>query len=183
MLPIHRVGRAVLRAVTPVLILACGTTDPDTGNFTMAARVNGGSWAPGGTGTTPPTATFYEGDHTLVFGGTQSGVSPKTRGINVQARNVIGAGSYPLVAASDSQGSAIYTESNGSIFDGDFTFTFYWTSATRTGAVIVTDLDMARQNISGTFSFDAATPQGQVVIISGGTFSGRFATLPGSAPE
>jgi len=47
--------------------------------------------------------------------------------------------------------------------------------------VVVTDIDMTRQTISGTFSFDAATPQGGLVAITAGAFNGYFASLPGSA--
>ncbi len=146
----------------------------------MAAVVNGTSWAPGGEGTTAPMATLYEGDHTLLFNGTQSGVSPKTRGISVEIRNVVAPGSYPLGSPEAGGGSATYTESNGSIIDGDFTLTFYFTSATRTGNVLVTGIDLERQTITGTFSFEAARSDGGLVRVTAGEFNGPFTSVPGS---
>ena len=163
------------------LTLGCGSTDPDDSGFTMAALVNGASWSPGGDGTTPPTATLYTGDNTLVLNGTQSGVSPKTQGISIAARNVVGPGTYVLADTGSAGGSALYSKSDGSIFNGDWTMTFYWTSSTQTGSLVVTELDLAGRTISGTFNFKAANPLSGVVSVTSGTFSGRLATTSGSA--
>jgi hypothetical protein len=172
----------VVRVVTPLLLLACGTTDPSSG-FTISALVNGSSWAPVGSEPSPPTAILYEGDHTLALSGTQAGITPRSRGIGIDVRDVVGPGSFPLAAASDGQSSATYSETFGTLGGGDFNLVFYTTSATRTGTLVITHLDMTRQTISGTFSFDAATAQGGVVAITGGAFSGRFASQPGSAAQ
>jgi hypothetical protein len=172
-------ARLVVRVVILLLILACGTTDPSSG-FTITALVNGSSWAPGGAEPSPPMATLYEGDHTLVLGGTQAGISPRSRGIGIDVRNVTGPGSYPLAAASDGQSSATYTETFGTIGGGDFNLVFYLTSATRTGILDITHLDLTRQTISGSFSFEAATAQGVLVSVTSGAFNGRFASAPGS---
>jgi hypothetical protein len=163
------------------LILSCGSTEPDSAAFTMAATVNGGPWAPGGAGTTPPIATLYSGDNTLLLNGTQSGVSPATRGISIEVRGVTGPGTYILADTSSSGGSAVYSESSGSFANGDFTMTFYWTSASRTGHLIVTELDLAAGSLAGTFDFTAANPLSGTVSITSGTFSGHFASTPGSA--
>jgi hypothetical protein len=159
-----------------------GSTEPNTGAFDMTASVSGILWSAGGEGTTPPMAFLYRGDHTLLVGGTQSGVSPATRGIGLEARNVVAPGTYELADLSATVGSGTYSESNGSIFDGDFTLDVFTTSAAHAGTLVVTAIDTVRHTISGNFAFEAADATRRVLHIGSGSFEGHLDLVSGTLP-
>jgi hypothetical protein len=159
-----------------------GSTEPDSGAFDMTASVSDIPWSAGGEGTTPPTAFLYRGDHTLLVSGTQSGVSPATRGIGLEARNVVEPGTYELADLSATVGSATYSESNGSIFNGDFTLDVFTTSAAHPGTLVVTAIDTVRHTISGIFAFEAADATRGVLHIGSGSFEGHLDLVSGTLP-
>ncbi len=136
----------------------------------VSARINNQAWQ----SATEQSATdkaYYAvrggsnpNELTIIGFGAFSGMSSaaKTDRITLFLTSASGIGTYPLSAGSQ----AIYTATTGALVN-------YATDATRTGTVTITNYDLAKGVVSGTFSFSATTGSAIITVTDG-----QFTNVP-----
>jgi Family of unknown function (DUF6252) len=154
-----------------------GTDSSETPTIAIRASVNGGTWRPGtGPGSPLPYATLYEGNGVLVVGGL-SGAPPRMEQLILSLHGVTGPGTF-LLADTATKTSASYILIEGHLSDPDYRWTWYRTSDSVGGTAVLTTFDPGGHRLSGTFRFDALSPQGVLVHVTDGSFDGRYSTSP-----
>jgi len=154
-----------------------GTDSSEAATISIQARINGGTWRPGtGPGSPLPYATLYEGNGVLSVGGL-SGAPPRMEELNLSLHEVTGPGTF-LLADTATKTSATYILIEGHLSDPDYRWTWYRTSDSVGGSVVLTTFEPGSHRLRGTFRFDALSPQGVLVHVTDGSFDGRYNTSP-----
>jgi len=179
--------RNAVGALALCIALASGCGDPAAPrpSIAMSATVNGLPWHAGGPGAPPGSAFLIPHlDQALSVAAVRVVSSPYQyirEDISLSIAHVTGPGSYVLgspwaLGSPPGTASATYHVFETRISDSSFTNTYYYTSPTAAGTVVLNQFDPATRTVAGRFSFEAESGTGTRVVITSGSFSGHYNT-------
>jgi hypothetical protein len=171
---------AAMLAAALLTVVDCdsGTAPNPSARISMSATIDGAAWiAATPKHGTPPYASYYPWDSTLVISGIRSYGTDSALGIVVILGPVTGPGSFPLGPHSSRSYGTLF-RATGDVYAGTYRTRWWYTDDSTSGSATVTTFDPATRHLDGSFSFIARDSTGLTRQVAQGLFSGTWIASP-----